>query len=115
MTTTGPLTERGQQALEQMREAQEQGSALKDYAAKIGLDVRRLYELRDAWCARMLSEHSHVARPGSPASKALFDLCVWCLRTDRGTARRSHAGWCIRVAGCSSAMDCRRPRGSQRY
>ena len=46
MTTTEPLTEREQQALEQMREAQEQGSTLKDYAAKIGLDVHRLYELR---------------------------------------------------------------------
>ena len=37
MTTTEPLTEREQQALEQMREAQAQGSTLKDYAAKIGL------------------------------------------------------------------------------
>lgn len=44
--TTEPLSEREQQALEQMREAQEQGSTLKDYAAKIGLDVRQLYELR---------------------------------------------------------------------
>jgi hypothetical protein len=46
MRTTEPLTEREQQALEQMREAQEQGSTLKAYAAKIGLDVRQLYELR---------------------------------------------------------------------
>lgn len=46
MTTTEPLTERRQQALEQMREAQEQGSTLKDYAGKIGVDVRQLYELR---------------------------------------------------------------------
>jgi hypothetical protein len=46
MTTTEPLTEREQRALEQMREAQEQGSTLKKYAAKIGLDVRQLYELR---------------------------------------------------------------------
>jgi hypothetical protein len=46
MTTTAPLTEHEQQALEQMREAQEQGSTLKDYAAKTGTDVRRLYELR---------------------------------------------------------------------
>lgn len=46
MTTTEPLTEREQQALEQMREAQEQGSTLKDYAAKMGQDVRQLYELR---------------------------------------------------------------------
>ena len=46
MTTAEPLTESEQQALEQMREAQEQGSTLKDYATRIGLDVRRLYELR---------------------------------------------------------------------
>lgn len=46
MTTTEPLTESEQQALEQMREAQEQGSTLKDYAAKMGLEVHRLYELR---------------------------------------------------------------------
>jgi hypothetical protein len=41
-----PLTEREQQAPEQMRKAQEHGSTLKDCAAKIGLDVRQLYELR---------------------------------------------------------------------
>lgn len=46
MRTTEPLTEREQQALEQMREAQEQGSTLKAYAAKMGLDVGQLYELR---------------------------------------------------------------------
>ena len=46
MTTTEPLTEREQQVLEQMREAQEQGSTLKEYAAKIGQDVQQLYELR---------------------------------------------------------------------
>jgi hypothetical protein len=46
MTTTEPLTECEQQALEQMREAQEQGSTLKAYAAKIGRDVGQLYELR---------------------------------------------------------------------
>ena len=46
MTTTEPLTEREQQALEQMREAQEQGSTLKEHSAEIGLDVRQLYELR---------------------------------------------------------------------
>jgi hypothetical protein len=46
MTRTEPLTEREQQALEQMREAQAQGSTLKAYAAKIGQDVGQLYELR---------------------------------------------------------------------
>lgn len=46
MTTTEPLTEREQQALQQMREAQEHGSTLKAYAAKIGRDVGQLYDLR---------------------------------------------------------------------
>jgi hypothetical protein len=46
MTTTEALTEREQQALEQMREAQKQGSTLKSYAAKMGLDVGQLYDLR---------------------------------------------------------------------
>jgi hypothetical protein len=34
MTTTEAFTEREQQALEQMREAQKQGATLKAYAAK---------------------------------------------------------------------------------
>lgn len=46
MTTTEALSEREQQALEQMREAQRQGSTLKAYAVKMGLDVGQLYELR---------------------------------------------------------------------
>jgi hypothetical protein len=46
MATTEALTEREQQALEQMRKAQELGLTLKDHAAKTGVDVRRLYELR---------------------------------------------------------------------
>jgi hypothetical protein len=46
MTTAELLTEREQQALQQMREAQEQGSTLKAYAAKIGRDVGQLYDLR---------------------------------------------------------------------
>jgi hypothetical protein len=68
MTTTEPLTEREQQALEQMREAQEQGSTLKDYAAKIGLDVRQLYELRRrlVWAAAVESQ----ARIGCTAQAA---------------------------------------------
>jgi hypothetical protein len=46
MTTTEVLTEREQEALEQMREAQKQGVTLKAYAAKMGLDVGQLYDLR---------------------------------------------------------------------
>jgi hypothetical protein len=46
MATTGPLTEREQQALEEMRKAQEQGLTLKEHAAKTGMDVQQLYQLR---------------------------------------------------------------------
>jgi hypothetical protein len=46
MTTTEALTEREQEALERMREAQKQGVTLKAYAAKMGLDVGQLYDLR---------------------------------------------------------------------
>jgi hypothetical protein len=46
MATTQTLTEREQEALEHMLKAQELGSTLKGYAAKIGLDIQQLYELR---------------------------------------------------------------------
>jgi len=46
MATTEVLTEREQQALEHMRKAQELGVTLKEYAARIGLDVQMLYQLR---------------------------------------------------------------------
>src|SRR6185312_5356163 len=40
------LTEREQQGLEHMRKAQELGVTLKEYAARHGLDVQKLYQLR---------------------------------------------------------------------
>jgi hypothetical protein len=46
MTRTEVLTEREQQALEQMREAQAQGSTLKAYAEQKGLNLGQLYDLR---------------------------------------------------------------------
>jgi hypothetical protein len=46
MATTEPLTENEQQALEQMRQAQEQGSTLKELAAKLRMEVGHLYEIR---------------------------------------------------------------------
>ena len=46
MARTEPLTEQEQQALEQMRVAQEQGSTLKDLAARLGVEVGHLYEIR---------------------------------------------------------------------
>jgi hypothetical protein len=66
MTTTEPLTEGEQQALEQMHEAQAQGSTLKDYAAKIGLDVRQLYELR----RRLVRKGAFGALPRPKARKS---------------------------------------------
>lgn len=46
MAITEGLTEREQQALEHMRKAQELGVTLKEYAARMGLDVQHLYQLR---------------------------------------------------------------------
>lgn len=40
------LTELEQQGLEHMRKAQELGVTLKEYAARCGLDVQKLYQLR---------------------------------------------------------------------
>jgi hypothetical protein len=88
MTTTEPLTEREQQALEQMHEAQEQGSTLKDYAAKIGLDVRQLYELRRRLVRKGAFGPLPPAGPGSRASKVHFYPCAWCLRHQKRAAGR---------------------------
>ena len=46
MAMTEALTEREQQALEHMSKAQELGLTLKEYAARTGLDVQQLYQLR---------------------------------------------------------------------
>jgi hypothetical protein len=46
MAITEALTEREQQALEHMRKAQELGITLKEYAARMSLDVQQLYQLR---------------------------------------------------------------------
>jgi hypothetical protein len=46
MAMTEVLTEREQQALEHMSKAQELGITLKEYALRMGLDVRQLYQLR---------------------------------------------------------------------
>lgn len=46
MTTTEVLTEREQQGLEQMREAQAQGLTLKAYAGQKGLNLGQFYDLR---------------------------------------------------------------------
>ncbi len=49
MATTEPLTEQEHQALEQMRQAQEQGSTLKELAATLGLEIRRRLVLKGAF------------------------------------------------------------------
>ncbi|HEY2017752.1 MAG TPA: hypothetical protein VGH38_29810 [Bryobacteraceae bacterium] len=46
MAMTEALTEREQQALEHMHKAQELGITLKEYAARTGLEVQHLYQLR---------------------------------------------------------------------
>ena len=46
MARTEALTELEQQGLEHMRKAQELGVTLKEYAARCGLDVQKLYQLR---------------------------------------------------------------------
>lgn len=46
MAMTEVLTEREKQALEHMSKAQEQGITLKEYGARMGLDVQQLYQLR---------------------------------------------------------------------
>jgi len=46
MAMTEVLTEREQQGLEHMSKAQELGITLKEYAARMGLDVQQLYQLR---------------------------------------------------------------------
>ena len=43
---TVSLAETGDAALEQMRQAQEQGATLKELAARLGLEVGHLYEIR---------------------------------------------------------------------
>jgi hypothetical protein len=65
MTTTQPLTEREQQALEHMRKAQELGTTLKEYALRYGLDVQTLYQLRKPLVRKgaLGPVHSQVGEP----------------------------------------------------
>jgi hypothetical protein len=67
MTSTQPLTEREQQALEHMRKAQELGVTLKEYASRFGLDVQRLYQLRKPLVHKgaLGPVHSQVREPRS--------------------------------------------------
>src|ERR1700753_1524831 len=65
MTTTEVLTERERQALEQMREAQAQGSTLKAYAVQKGLNLGQLYDLR----RRLVRKGAFGAQPQRKARK----------------------------------------------
>ena len=65
MTTTEVLTEREEQALEQMREAQAQGSTLKAYAVQKGLNLGQLYDLR----RRLVRKGAFGAQPQRKARK----------------------------------------------
>ena len=65
MATTEPLTEQEQQALEQMRQAQEQGLTLKELAATLGLEVGHLYEIR----RRLVRKGAFGPLPGRKARK----------------------------------------------
>jgi hypothetical protein len=66
MATTAALTEEEQRALEQMREAQAQGSTLKEHAAKMGLDVQQVYELR----RRLVRKGAFEPRPRRKTRKS---------------------------------------------
>jgi hypothetical protein len=67
MTTTQPLTEREQQALEHMRKAQQLGTTLKEYALRFGLDVQWLYQIRKPLVRKgaLGPVHSQVREPRS--------------------------------------------------
>ena len=107
MTTTEPLTEREQQALEQMREAQELGSTLKDHAAKIGLDVRQLHELRRRLVRKGAFE-AHPRRKSRKPRKAGAFIPVQVVPAAPGstslTCRLVHpSGWVLECDGLPPA------------
>lgn len=109
MATTGPLTEQEQQALEQMRQAQEEGSTLKELAARLGQDVRHLYELR----RRLVRKGAFGALPGRKTRKprktgAFVPVrVVPAATTPRGTSiacRLVHpGGWVLECDGLPPA------------
>jgi len=109
MATTEPLTEQEQQALEQMRQAQEQGSTLKELAARLGLEVRHLYEIR----RRLVRKGAFGALPRRKTSKTRKTGAFAPVRvvpaalTTRGTSltcRLVHpGGWVLECDGLPPA------------
>jgi len=71
--TTEPLTgTRAAGRWSRCAEAHELGSTLKDHAAKIGLDVRQLYELRTRLVRRGPSGHCRGAKTRKSATPNAF-------------------------------------------
>ncbi len=107
MATTVPLTEREQQALEHMRKAQELGVTLKDYAARNGLDVQMLYQLRKPLVRKgALGPVRRVSKEATPAEKTSAFLPVRVVsvtpRPSSGTmaVRLVHpSGWVLECDG----------------
>jgi hypothetical protein len=77
MATSEVLTEREQQGLEHMRKAQELGLTLKEYAARIGLDVQMLYQLRKPLVRKgALGPVRHASKEAPTAEKVSAFLPV---------------------------------------
>ena len=110
MATTEPLTEQEQQALEQMRQAQEQGSTLKELAGKLGLEVGHLYEIR----RRLVRKGAFGPLPGRKTRKPRKTGAFVPVRvvpaapTPRGTSvtcRLVHpGGWVLECDGLPPAL-----------
>jgi hypothetical protein len=76
MAITQGLTEREQQALEHMSKAQELGVTLKEYAARMGLDVQHLYQLRKPLVRKGALGPAHRSDPEPQKDKSSAFLPV---------------------------------------
>jgi hypothetical protein len=85
MAMTEALTEREQQALEHMRKAHELGITLKEYAARIGLDVQHLYQLRKPLVRKGALGPDPEPRGGDRSSAFLPVRMVSCGPAGAGT------------------------------
>jgi hypothetical protein len=111
MATTEVLTEREQQALEHMRKAQELGVTLKEYAARIGLDVRMLYQLRKPLVRKgALGPVRRASKEAPPAEKVSAFLPVRVVSAAPGPGRTAVAcrlvhpsGWVLECDGLPPA------------
>lgn len=106
MATTEPLTEQEQRALEQMRQAQEQGSTLKALAATLGLEVRHLYEIRRRLVRKGAFGPLPRGKTRKPRKTSPF-VPVRVVPTPRGTSvtcRLVHpGGWVLECDGLPPA------------